>query len=156
MTHPDVAAGAALLDGTYVPSPIPRIRDQVAGFEASSGTRDNTLEDRPVIILTTVGASSLKVRKNPLIRALEGDVYVVVASAAGAPEDPQWYRNLTAHPVVRLQDGPTVDLRIAREVHGDEKDHWWQVAESFWPHFPEYREKAEGRDIPVVVLEPVD
>ena len=152
----DVAAGAALLDGEYEPSPIPRIRDQVAGYEASGGTEHNTLEDRPVVILTTVGAKSLKVRKNPVMRMFEGDVYVVVASAAGAPADPQWYRNLTAHPVVRLQDGATAQLRVAREVHGDEKVHWWDVAESFWLHFPEYRERTDGiREIPVIVLEPV-
>ena len=151
----DMAAGVALLDGEYVPSPIPRIRDQVAGYEASGGTEHNTLEDRPVVLLTTVGASSLKVRKNPVMRMLEGDSYVVVASAAGAPDDPAWYRNLVAHPVVRLQDGATTELRVAREVHGDEKTHWWGVAESFWPHFPEYRERARGRDIPVVVLEKV-
>jgi F420H(2)-dependent quinone reductase len=146
-------AQIALLDGEYVPSRADRIRDQVAGYERSAGTEDNTLEDKPVVILTSVGAKTLKVRKNPVMRMLENDVYVVVASAAGAPEDPQWYRNITTHPIVRLQDGAEVTLRRAREVHGPEKTHWWKIAESFWPHFPEYREKAQGRDIPVLVLE---
>ena len=155
MTEIDLTTGEDLLGHEYVPSPLARIRDQVAGYEASGGTEHNTLEDRPVVILSTVGAQSLQVRKNPVIRMLEGDVYVVVASAAGAARDPQWYRNLKTHPVVRLQDGPTAELRVAREVHGEEKTHWWTVAESFWDHFPEYRERAQGRDIPVVVLEPI-
>jgi F420H(2)-dependent quinone reductase len=155
MTDTELSAEIALLDGEYVPSPIDRIRNQVAGYEASGGTTDNTLEDKPVVILTTVGARSLKVRKNPLIRIVDGDDYVVVASAAGAADDPQWYRNLLAHPVVRVQDGAAISVRRAREVHGEEKDRWWRIAESFWPHFPEYRRKAAGRDIPVVVLERV-
>jgi F420H(2)-dependent quinone reductase len=146
-------AQIALLDGEYAPSPIDRIRNQVAGYEASQGTSDNTLEGKPVVILTTVGATSLKVRKNPLMRMLEGDTYVIVASAAGALENPQWYRNIGAHPIVRLQDGAETSVRRAREVTGAEKAHWWQVAEGFWPHFPEYRERAQGRDIPVIVLE---
>ncbi len=153
MTDSELGAQIALLDGDYVPSPVQRIREQVAGYEDSAGARENTLEGKPVVILTSVGARTLHVRKNPLMRMLEGDVYVVVASAAGAPDHPQWYRNITTHPIVRLQDGAEVTLRRAREVHGTEKTHWWQVAESFWPHFPEYREKANGRDIPVLVLE---
>lgn len=153
MTDSDLRAQIALLDGEYEPSPIDRIRNQVDGFERSEGTRDNTLEDKPVVILTTVGASSLKVRKNPVMRMLEGDTYVVVASAAGSPKNPQWYRNLSAHPIVRLQDGAEVTVRRAREVTGAEKARWWEVAESFWPHFPEYRDRAQGRDIPVILLE---
>ncbi len=146
-------AEISLLDGEYVPSSVDRIRNQVAGYENSAGTRDNTLEGKPVVILTSVGARSLKVRKNPLMRIVDGDVYVVVASAAGAPDNPQWYRNITAHPIARLQDGAEVTLRRAREVHGDEKARWWTIADRFWPHFPEYRQKAQGRDIPVLVLE---
>jgi deazaflavin-dependent oxidoreductase (nitroreductase family) len=80
---------------------------------------------------------------------------VAVASAGGSPTNPSWYANLVAHPRVRLQDGASVKEFQAREVSGDEKRHYWTVAERFWPHFPEYRRLAGGRDIPIMVLEPV-
>ncbi len=141
------------LDGEYEPSPIPRIRDQVALYEATNGVEGGTLEDRPVIILTSIGAKSGKVRKNPVMRITSGDTYIAVASAAGATSNPSWYANLVANATVRVQDGAAVSERVAREVRGEEKAKCWAVAESFWPHFPEYRERAEGRDIPIFVLE---
>jgi deazaflavin-dependent oxidoreductase (nitroreductase family) len=150
-------SGMDVLNGEYEPSPIPRIRDQVALYEATNGAEGGTLEDRPVIILTSVGAKSGKVRKNPIMRLPAGDVYIAVASAAGALANPSWYANLVAHPLVRVQDGAEVSERIAREVEGEEKARYWAIAETMWPHFPEYRERANGRDIPVLVLErPVD
>jgi F420H(2)-dependent quinone reductase len=143
-----------LFDGEYEPSPVPRIREQVALYEVTDGAEGNTLEDRPVVILTTVGAKSGKVRKNPVMRIEDNGVYVAVASAAGAPQDPSWYGNLIAHPDVLVQDGGTVLYLRAREVFATEKQHWWVVAERFWPHYPEYRERAAGREIPLILLEP--
>jgi F420H(2)-dependent quinone reductase len=143
------------LDGEYVPSPVPRVRNQVADYEASGGVEGATLEGRPVVILTSVGAKSGTVRKNPVMRIVDGDRYVAVASFGGAPENPSWYANLVAHPTVRLQDGATVEEFHAREVIGEEKQRYWAIAEQFWPHFPEYRRLAAGRDIPIMVLEPV-
>ena len=146
---------ASGLDGEYQPSPVQRVRDQVAAYEASGGVEGATLEGRPVVILTSVGAKSGRVRKNPVMRIVDGDRYVAVASAGGAPQNPSWYANLVAHPAVRLQDGATVSDFHAREVSGEEKLRYWAIAEQFWPHFPEYRRKAAGRDIPIMVLEPV-
>jgi deazaflavin-dependent oxidoreductase (nitroreductase family) len=143
------------LDGEYVPSPLERIRKQVADYEASAGTRGGTVEGAPVVILTSVGAKSGKVRKNPVVRIVDGDRYVAVASHRGALTNPSWYANLVAHPRVRLQDGASVKEFQAREVSGDEKRYYWTVAERFWPLFPEYRRLAGGRDIPVMVLEPI-
>jgi len=108
-----------------------------------------------VVILTSVGAKSGKVRKNPVMRIVDGDRYVAVASYGGAPENPSWYANLVAHPTVRLQDGAIVKDFRAREVSGEEKRRYWTIAEQFWPHFPEYRRLAAGRDIPIMVLEPI-
>jgi deazaflavin-dependent oxidoreductase (nitroreductase family) len=142
------------LDGEYVPSPDERARTQVADYEATGGVEGGTLEGKPVVILTSLGAKSKRVRKNPVMRIVEGDRYVVVASAGGAPKHPAWYANLVAHPLVRVQDGHSVSVLRAREVHGQEKAHYWTVAEGFWPHFPAYRESAGGREIPVLVLEP--
>ncbi|WP_326943821.1 nitroreductase family deazaflavin-dependent oxidoreductase [Amycolatopsis sp. NBC_01307] len=137
----------------YAPSPSERVREQVDRYEATGGREGGTLEGRPVVILTTTGAKTGKVRKTPLIRIEHDGVYAVVASAGGAPEHPAWYRNVLADPLVRVQDHDDVLAVRAREVHGAEKDRWWRIAETFWPHFPEYREKAAGREIPIVVLE---
>jgi deazaflavin-dependent oxidoreductase (nitroreductase family) len=144
------------MTSTYVPSPSDRVREQVSLYEATDGAQGGTLEGRPVVILTTTGAKTGNVRKNPVMRIKDGDTYVAVASAAGATSHPSWYRNLIAHPQVSLQDGAMVYQLRAREARGEEKAHWWEVAERFWPHFPEYRAKAGGRDIPVVLLEPIE
>jgi deazaflavin-dependent oxidoreductase (nitroreductase family) len=143
-----------LFGGEYEPSPVPRIRDQVALFQATDGTQGNTLEDRPVVILTTIGAKSDKVRKNPIMRVEDNGIHIAVASAAGAPKNPSWYANLIAHPDVLIQDGSNVIHLRAREVFGTEKQHSWMIAERFWPHYPEYRRLAAGREIPLLLLEP--
>lgn len=140
----------------YAPSPSERVRDQVAEYEATGGREGGTLEGKPVIILTTTGARTGKIRKTPLIRIEQDGIYAVVASAGGAPEHPAWYRNVIAQPAVRLQDHDNVRALRAREVHGEEKARWWRIADTFWPHFPEYREKAADREIPVLLLEPPD
>jgi deazaflavin-dependent oxidoreductase (nitroreductase family) len=140
---------------TYEPSPSDGVREQVSLYEATDGRDGGTLEGRPVVILTTIGAKTGNIRKNPVMRITEGDVYVVVASNAGATSHPAWYRNIVAHPGLSLQDCATLHRVRAREVHGDEKARWWKVAERDWPHFPEYRAKAGDREIPVMVLEPV-
>ncbi|MUL76734.1 nitroreductase family deazaflavin-dependent oxidoreductase [Mycolicibacterium sp. CBMA 226] len=144
------------MENTYVPSPSEGVSQQVALYEATDGREGGTLEGRPVVILTTTGAKTGNVRKNPVMRIKQGDTYVAVASAAGATSHPAWYRNLVAHPELTLQDGATVHRLRAREVHGQDKTYWWTVAERFWPHFPEYRASAGDRDIPILLLEPTD
>ena len=141
------------MTSTYEPSPSQRVSEQVALYEATDGREGATLEGRPVVILTTTGAKTGNVRKNPVMRIKQGDTYVAVASNAGATSHPSWYRNLIAHPEVTLQDGATVHQLHAREVHGENKAYWWTVAERFWPHFPEYRASACARDIPIMLLE---
>jgi deazaflavin-dependent oxidoreductase (nitroreductase family) len=137
----------------YAPSPTEFVRDQVALYEATNGREGGTLEGQPVVILTTTGAKSGKVRKTPLMRIEKDGVYVAVASAGGAPAHPAWYHNVVAAPLVHLQDHESVLELRAREVHGEEKARWWLVAEANWPHFPDYRAKA-GREIPMLLLEP--
>jgi deazaflavin-dependent oxidoreductase (nitroreductase family) len=147
--------GGDLFEGDYEPSPVPRVREQVALYETTAGTQGNTLEERPVVILTTIGAKSSKVRKNPVIRIEENGAYLAVAAAGGAPKNPSWFGNLVARPNVRIQDGGDVIHLRARELTGTEKQHWWVVAERFWPHYPEFRQRAAGRAIPLVLLEPI-
>jgi F420H(2)-dependent quinone reductase len=141
---------------TYLPSPSERVADQVTRYEASDGADGGTLEGRPVVILTTIGSRTGAIRKNPVIRIPNGDKYIAVASNAGAATNPAWYRNVTAHPDVWVQDGAVKRQLRAREVFGEEKTRVWAVAEQFWPHFPEYRAKAGAREIPILVLEPVE
>jgi deazaflavin-dependent oxidoreductase (nitroreductase family) len=146
--------GINALNGQYEPSPNERIRNQVAEYEASAGSRADTLEGYPVVILTTVGVRSGKVRKNPIMRIVDGDRYVAIASAAGRPEHPVWYRNIVAHPIVRVQDGPTARTYQAQEMHGDQTHRYWELADNAFPKFAEYRQRA-GRDIPIIVLDPI-
>jgi F420H(2)-dependent quinone reductase len=141
------------LTGDYEPSPSSWSRDQAELYEQSSGTEGNTLNGKPVIILTSVGAKTGKLRKTPLMRVEHDGEYAVVASRGGAPQHPVWYYNLTANPHVELQDGPVKKDYQAREVHGAERDAWWERAVAAWPDYAEYQKKTT-RVIPVFVLAP--
>ncbi|MCW5249743.1 MULTISPECIES: nitroreductase family deazaflavin-dependent oxidoreductase [unclassified Streptomyces] len=145
------------LDGEYEPSPTRWVREQVELYESSGGTAGTTLLDTgmPVIVLTTRGARSGKIRKTPLMRVEHDGRYAVVASQGGAPKHPVWYFNATAEPLVELQDGPVRRDMTAREVTGEEKARWWERAVAAFPPYAEYQEKTD-REIPVLVLEPVD
>ena len=141
------------LDGEYEPSPEQWVRDQVALYESSGGKEGTTLRDMPVIVLTSRGAKSGKIRKNPLMRVEHDGAYAVVASQGGAPKHPTWYHNLAADPRVELQDGPVRQDMTAREVAGAERDLWWERAVVAYPDYADYQTKTD-RVIPVFVLEP--
>jgi F420H(2)-dependent quinone reductase len=141
------------LQGEYEPSPAGWVRDQVEQYERSGGTEGTTLRGMPVIILTSRGAHSGKIRKTPLMRVEHDGRYAVVASKGGAPTHPVWYYNLVADPHVELQDGPQRSDMVAREVAGEEKTTWWERAVAAYPDYADYQEKTD-RDIPVFVLEP--
>jgi F420H(2)-dependent quinone reductase len=144
------------LQGDYEPSPSTWVRDQVAEYEASGGQRANTLLDTgmPVIIVASRGAKSGKVRKNPLMRVEHDGEYALVASKGGAPENPEWYYNLVAHPdQITIQDGPQPFAVTVREVRGDERARWWERAVAAYPPYREYQENTE-RQIPVFVASP--
>ncbi len=141
------------LEGDYEPSPSRWVRDQVAEYEASGGARANTLLDTglPIIVIGMRGAKSGKVRKTALMRVEHGGEYALVASKGGAPENPEWFYNLEAHPdEVTIQDGPAPFRATVREVEGDEKAEWWELAVAAYPPYAEYQAKTE-RQIPVFV-----
>jgi deazaflavin-dependent oxidoreductase (nitroreductase family) len=140
------------LTGEYEPSPSSWVRDHVEQYEATSGEQGGDMQGRPVVVLTSVGAKTGKLRKNPLMRVEHGGVYAVVASLGGDPKNPVWYHNLKADPHVELQDGATKRDYLAREVVGDEKSVWWQRAVETWPDYANYQTKTD-RQIPVFVLE---
>jgi deazaflavin-dependent oxidoreductase (nitroreductase family) len=107
----------------------------------------------PVIVLTSRGAKTGKIRKTPLMRVEDDGKYAVVASLGGAPKHPVWYYNLKADPRVELQDGPVKQDMVAREVTGDEKARWWDTAVKAYPDYADYQKRTD-REIPVFVLEP--
>jgi deazaflavin-dependent oxidoreductase (nitroreductase family) len=144
------------LQGNYEPSPSDWVRDQVAEYEASGGQRANTLMDTgmPIIVVTTRGAKSGKVRKTPVMRVEHDGEYALVASKGGAPEHPEWFYNLEAHPgEVFIQDGPEPFAVTVREVSGDEKAVWWERGVAAYPPYAEYQEKTD-RQIPLFVATP--
>ena len=145
------------LQGDYDPSPWEWVRDQVSEYEASGGQRANTLRDTdmPIVVVTTRGAKSGKLRKNPVMRVEHGGEYAIVASKGGTPENPAWFHNLEAHPdQVTLQDGPEPFAVTVREVTGDEKKKWWERAVAAYPPYAEYQQNT-NRQIPVFIAKPV-
>jgi F420H(2)-dependent quinone reductase len=139
------------LDGEYEPSPRQWVRDQVAEYEGSGGRRANTLANTglPVVIVTTRGNKSGKIRKTPLMRVEHDGQYALVASQGGAPSHPVWYYNLVADPdAVVIQDGPEPFPVAVRQLDGDDRAQWWERAVAAYPPYAEYQEKTD-RTIPV-------
>jgi deazaflavin-dependent oxidoreductase (nitroreductase family) len=144
------------LEGEYEPSPSQWVREQVELYEGSGGTEGTTLQGSglPVVILTTRGNKSGKIRKSPVMRVEHEGVYAVVASLGGAPKHPVWYHNVVGDPHVELQDGPVKQELTAREITGEEKAQWWKRAVAAYPPYSDYQAKTD-REIPVFVLESV-
>jgi len=143
------------LHAEYEPSPPGGAREQAELYEATDGRAGGDLRGRPVIVLTSVGAKTGKLRKTPLMRVERDGVYAVVASLGGAPKHPVWYYNLRENPHVELQDRDVKRDYTAREVDGEERREWWARAVETWPDYATYQTKTERR-IPVFVLEPID
>ena len=140
------------ITGEYEPSTSAWVAEQVAEYEASGGTRANTLLDTgiPVVIVTMRGVKSGKVRKIALMRVEHDGEYALVASKGGHSEHPDWYHNLLADPAVTIQDGPEPIDYVVHESAGDERAAWWQRAVAEFPQYAEYEKKTE-RLIPVLV-----
>lgn len=142
------------ITGEYEPSTSDWARDNAELYMASGGKEGTELKGKPVILLTTIGAKTGKVRKTPLMRVEHDGEYAVVASLGGAPKHPVWYFNIKANPRVELQDGTETHDYEAREVFGDEKATWWERAVQAWPDYADYQRKTD-REIPVFVLTPI-
>ncbi len=143
------------ITGEYVPSSAAWVRNQVAEYEASGGTRANTLQDSglPVVIVTYRGKKSGNVRKIALMRVEHDGRYALVASKGGAPQHPEWYASLVADPHVMVQDGPEPRDYTVRELDGEERAAWWDRAVEAYPSYAEYQTKTDRR-IPVLIAEP--
>jgi deazaflavin-dependent oxidoreductase (nitroreductase family) len=143
------------LTGEYAPGTSAWSREQAELYEATNGEKGGELRGKPVIVLTSVGAKSGKLRKTALMRVEHEGCYAVVASRGGAPTNPVWYYNLKKNPHVELQDRATRRDYTAREVTGDERAIWWRRAVEAWPDYAVYQTRTD-RQIPVFVLEPMD
>lgn len=141
------------IEGEYVPSPSPWVRDQVEKYEGSGGTEGAELQGKPVVIVTNRGAKTGAVRKTPLMRVEHEGAYAAIGSKGGAPENPVWVYNLRKNPQVVVQDGAKVVELTARELTGEERAVWWERALVPWPAYADYQKKTD-RLIPVFVLEP--
>jgi F420H(2)-dependent quinone reductase len=143
------------LQGEYEPSDAEWARVQVEKFEESGGREANELRGRPIVVVTSIGATSGKLRKTPVMRVEHDGRYAVIASKGGAQQHPTWYRNLVKNPHVELQDGETRLDYEARELPaGPERDEWWARAVEAWPDYAGYQTKTE-RLIPVFLLTPM-
>ncbi len=145
------------LQGEYVPSKAQWVRDQVEKFEATDGQEASTLRDSgyPIVVITSVGAKSGVLRKNPVMRVERDGIYVAIASKGGADDQPEWYYNFLAHPEVDLQDGPVKKTYRVDLVEGAEREDLWRLSVETWPTYGEYQKKTE-RQIPVFKLTPLD
>jgi len=140
-----------VLAGEYEPSTVDWVRKEVAHLERTGGL---AWGGRPVVLLTTLGARTGRLRKTPLMRVEHRGTYAVVASRAGADGHPGWYANLLAHPEADLRDGAGTRSLLAREVEGAERARWWSRACTVFPSYAGYQSRTRRR-IPVVLLEPV-
>ena len=141
----------------YIPSPRDWVRDQVALYESTDGKEGTTLRETglPVIIVTNVGNKTGAIRKTPLMRAVDGPNYILVASQGGDPKHPVWYFNLKANASVKIQDGPHIyDMQVREITDSAEKLRLWKIAVDAYPPYQEYQDKTT-RAIPVLLAEPV-
>ena len=146
------------LQGEYVPSKAKWVRDQVEKFEATDGAEANTLPgtNYPIVVITSRGAKSGNLRKNPVMRVERDGVYCRRSPLkGGADEQPEWYYNFLANPEVDLQDGAELKTYKAQVVEGEERADLWQLSVDTWPTYASYQEKTE-RQIPVFKLTPID
>ena len=140
----------------YIPSPSRWVADQVELYENSGGTEGTTLKGLPVIIVSNRGRKTGAIRKTPLMRVVDGNRYVLVASLGGAPKHPLWYHNLKADPNVEIRDRAEVHSMRVREIEDlVEKQRLWKIAVEAYPPYQDYQEKTD-RVIPVFLAQPTE
>ena len=159
--------GADPVDGWFVPRWTHAVdgstrrarrwaRKQAERYEATDGAEANDLRGRPVIVLTSLGVKTGKLRKTALMRVEHDGVYAVVASMGGAPRHPAWYHNLKAHPQVELQDGPAKRDYLAHEVGRRREGRSGGSGPSRPGRTTTGTRRRPTRQIPVFVLEPIE
>lgn len=122
-------------------------------FRANGGQVGGPFAGMPMLILHATGAKTGRERVTPLVYQADGDRLVIFASKGGAPDNPDWYHNVVAHPDVTVEVGTETRRVRARVAEGDERERLWAKQKELVPAFAEYEERT-SRQIPVVVLEP--
>lgn len=133
-------------DGEYEPSSWDWVRQQVEAYERTDGEEAGSLEgtDMRVVIITTKGVKTGKIRKFALMRVEHDGEYALVASVGGAPHNPAWYHNVKAQPHVLIQDRAEKHEYVTREVDGDERQVWWERAVAAYPPYAKYQKRRAG------------
>ena len=126
-------------------------RQLIEEFRAHRGKTGGPMEGRPLLLLTTTGAKSGQLRTTPIMYIPDGDRLLVIASNAGAPIHPDWYRNLVAHPEVTVEVGNETFEAIAVVTEGSERQRLWTRVVELYPFFADHQAKI-ARLIPVIVL----
>jgi deazaflavin-dependent oxidoreductase (nitroreductase family) len=126
----------------------------IEDFRANDGKVGGPFEGAPMVLLHHQGAKTGTERVNPLMYQQVGSSIAIFASAGGGPRDPQWYRNLVAHPDVTLEVGTSTVKARARVAEGTERESIWETQKERYPQFAEYEKNTAPRVIPVVVLDP--
>ena len=141
--------------GDHEPNVWQWVADQAAEYEASGGTRGNTLLDTgiPILVMTTVGHKTGNIRKVPLMRVEHEGEYAIIASKGGNPAHPGWFHNLVANANVTIQDGPEPLDYTVRLLTGSERTEWFERGIDVYPSYRDYETAARqhGREIPVFV-----
>jgi deazaflavin-dependent oxidoreductase (nitroreductase family) len=127
-------------------------RKIIEEFHANGGKVGGPFAGAPMILITHKGAKSGRSYTTPLVYSRDGDRFVIVASKAGAPNNPDWYHNLIANPVVTVEIGTEKFQARASATSGDERERLFNAQAKMMPQFNEYKQKTT-RQIPVFVLE---
>ncbi len=127
----------------------------ISEFRANQGKVGGQLANMPVLLLTTTGAKSGRSLTRPLVYTTDGDRMVVIASFAGAPNNPSWYHNLIANPVATVELGSERFQVRAETTSGEERQRLFNRQAEQMPIFAGYQKKTT-RQIPVIVLKRID
>lgn len=138
-------------------SPTKWVGDHIRTYVESNGQQGHQWRGLPTLLLTTRGRKSGKLRRTALIYGRDGENYLIVPSNGGADQHPLWYLNLSENPTVEIQVGSDTFTARAHTANAEEKARLWQVMSTIFPTYDSYQKKASkaGREIPVVILEPV-
>jgi deazaflavin-dependent oxidoreductase (nitroreductase family) len=123
-------------------------------FRANGGKVGKPFEGMPMVLLTVTGAKSGKTYTTPLVYSKDGNRFVIIASMAGAPNNPDWYHNIKANPTVTLEIGTERFQAKATVTSGEERERLFNAQAAIMPVFNDYRKKTT-RQIPVIALERV-
>ncbi|GAB3128826.1 nitroreductase family deazaflavin-dependent oxidoreductase [Tsukamurella serpentis] len=141
------------LEGEYAQEKTGWVADQLAKIDETGTTDSVGVAGMKVVLMTYRGPKSGKLHRRPLMRVEHDGVYAAVASLGGAPQNPVWFSAMLAAGEVDVQDGTVVVSGPVHEIHGAEREQWWERAVAAYPPYAEYQDKTD-RLIPILLVEP--